>query len=386
MPASFADLLPTIEEVGTDDEKIAAHFEQRRRRRSQDYRRRLAAYERYRKSEEYLKAVAEAEREAERVVTLASAPTRIPVSGAITLLRNDPKTQGPKLFAARCAGCHTHAAAAGGDERPDADRRDEIVGAESVRASPAARGWPGCSIPNRSPGPNYFGNTSHNEGEMVGFVNDTLAAWPAEEVAERGDGPVGRSAAHRARPRPTRKTRLASKPAENSSRDAEHCASCHKFHEHGELGSAPDLTGYGSREWLIGMISNPEARAILSRRQRPHAVVRRASGRLAAEHPQRAGHRTDRRLAARRVVRAGRATHRRRQRPPSKTAAHWPPAALRTSQTCESHAGRPSNRAFAEPVQFAESVQFRAGGRSKDATCAQSALRDASTTFARVAT
>ena len=36
------------------------------------------------------------------------------------------------------------------------------------------------------------------------------------------------------------------------------CTDCHKFGEEGELGSAPDLTGYGSEEWLIGIISNPE--------------------------------------------------------------------------------------------------------------------------------
>jgi ubiquinol-cytochrome c reductase cytochrome b subunit len=40
--------------------------------------------------------------------------------------------------------------------------------------------------------------------------------------------------------------------------DAERCASCHRFREAGELGSAPDLTGYGSREWLLGMIGNPQ--------------------------------------------------------------------------------------------------------------------------------
>ena len=40
--------------------------------------------------------------------------------------------------------------------------------------------------------------------------------------------------------------------------DGERCASCHKFHDAGELGSAPDLTGYGSREWLIGMIRDPK--------------------------------------------------------------------------------------------------------------------------------
>ena len=41
-------------------------------------------------------------------------------------------------------------------------------------------------------------------------------------------------------------------------KDQAGCTNCHHFHDEGSLGSAPDLTGYGSREWLIGMISNPE--------------------------------------------------------------------------------------------------------------------------------
>src|SRR6185295_6970043 len=32
----------------------------------------------------------------------------IPKEGAVYLLRNDPKTEGPKLFQKNCATCHTH--------------------------------------------------------------------------------------------------------------------------------------------------------------------------------------------------------------------------------------------------------------------------------------
>jgi ubiquinol-cytochrome c reductase cytochrome b subunit len=35
------------------------------------------------------------------------------------------------------------------------------------------------------------------------------------------------------------------------------CMECHKFHDAGEE-NAPDLTGYGSRDWLIAFISDPE--------------------------------------------------------------------------------------------------------------------------------
>ena len=35
------------------------------------------------------------------------------------------------------------------------------------------------------------------------------------------------------------------------------CVDCHKFHDAGDLGSAPDLTGYMSRDWLLAFIRNP---------------------------------------------------------------------------------------------------------------------------------
>ena len=35
------------------------------------------------------------------------------------------------------------------------------------------------------------------------------------------------------------------------------CVECHKFHDDGMLGNAPDLTGYASHEWLTAFISNP---------------------------------------------------------------------------------------------------------------------------------
>jgi ubiquinol-cytochrome c reductase cytochrome b subunit len=35
------------------------------------------------------------------------------------------------------------------------------------------------------------------------------------------------------------------------------CTDCHKFRDAGDLGSAPDLTGWGSQEWLVEFITNP---------------------------------------------------------------------------------------------------------------------------------
>jgi ubiquinol-cytochrome c reductase cytochrome b subunit len=35
------------------------------------------------------------------------------------------------------------------------------------------------------------------------------------------------------------------------------CTECHQFRKTDEDASAPDLTGWGSREWIIGMITDP---------------------------------------------------------------------------------------------------------------------------------
>ncbi|MDX1962277.1 MAG: cytochrome b N-terminal domain-containing protein [Pirellulales bacterium] len=67
-------------------------------------------FDEYLKSRAYLDAVAAAEHEAQRAVELAGGPTKIPITGALSLLRRDPVTQGPRLFSQHCAGCHDYAA------------------------------------------------------------------------------------------------------------------------------------------------------------------------------------------------------------------------------------------------------------------------------------
>lgn len=55
---------------------------------------------------EHQLALFNAHRDAERIVELAEGPDRIPVDGAIQLLREDPFSQGPRIFARNCSSCH----------------------------------------------------------------------------------------------------------------------------------------------------------------------------------------------------------------------------------------------------------------------------------------
>ena len=252
-PSNFAQLPEIIEQVGTDKQKIAAHFENDSAKIESFVKDRIA-FEKYNMSKDYLEAVEQAQTDAERVTTLASAETRIPASGAITLLRNDPKTQGPKLFAKHCAGCHTHTAP--GDDGGES-RRDKKSSAPNLIGF-ASRDWMKSLLdPKQIAGANYFGNTSHREGDMVGFVKETLKDWPAEEVQ---NVVIALSAEAGLKCQTTEDSKDAARieAGRKLISQAERCVQCHKFHDVGQLGLAPDLTGYGSREWLVGMISNPK--------------------------------------------------------------------------------------------------------------------------------
>jgi quinol-cytochrome oxidoreductase complex cytochrome b subunit/mono/diheme cytochrome c family protein len=251
-PKNFSELQPIVEKLGSDEAKIAEHFDHDALK-MQNYRNQLAGFERYRKSKEYLEAVQDAQRDARRVAILASAPTRIPVTGAITLLRNDPKTQGPKLFAAHCANCHTHTP-------PAAKKTNETPNGKKSTASNlyqfASRAWlTGLLDPKRIVGPDYFGNTSHHDGQMVGFVDETVSGWPAEEV-QNVVLALSAEANLKSQIESDEKDAARIEAGRKIIADADRCVSCHKFKEQGELGAAPDLTGYGSREWLLGMIGN----------------------------------------------------------------------------------------------------------------------------------
>lgn len=204
-------------------------------------------------------ALAEGLADAERVKELAQSPTGIPVTGALTLLRNDPKTQGLKLFVQHCASCHEHSSPEGEGlttEKPSAPNLFRF----------ASRGWlEGLFDPNQIGGPRYFGNTENfKNGKMADFVkklpkmHEDIGMSKEELKAEV----VKMIDALTAESQLTGPLNIPEKPSEALEAKLElldglTCLDCHRFYNRGSLGGAPDLTGYGSREWVIGIISNP---------------------------------------------------------------------------------------------------------------------------------
>lgn len=183
----------------------------------------------------------------------------IPPEGAVALLRNDPQTQGPLLFRRHCAGCHPHLDEAGTGIAVADPSAPNLYGF-------ASRQWlAGILDPERLAGEHYFGKTAFCRGEMVG----TLRRAFSNAKRENADGDL-RSELEKVALALSAEARLPYQ-AEADHHDApliaeggellvneRGCTECHRFHDDGELGMAPDLTGYGSREWLAGMIGNPQ--------------------------------------------------------------------------------------------------------------------------------
>jgi ubiquinol-cytochrome c reductase cytochrome b subunit len=215
------------------------------------------------KDEKYQAALAAGKAEADRAKELAMLPSaeeagkgkqvgdapRIPASGARTLLRDDPKTQGPRLFNQHCASCHDFSGAAG-ISRPEKPTAADLSGF-------ADRKWLGDFMTNGGiGGPKYFGNTKFKRGKMYEFVKDTFADYEEKERKQ-----IIAALSHEAELKSQASADADSKADITAGMKliTENCTECHVYHGPDKRADAkgPDLTGYGSRAWLIGMISNP---------------------------------------------------------------------------------------------------------------------------------
>jgi ubiquinol-cytochrome c reductase cytochrome b subunit len=243
-----------------------------------------------------------------------SAVRLIPKEGAVHLLRNDPLVRGPRLFAQHCAGCHDYVDPQG--HRPPgipAPMQPPVVGGDGkiVRSgdeqptygddSPSggpnlygfgSREWiKGLLNPAElvkleygQPRPSadskiaadkdhpenhkrpiiapYFGNTNHASGRMATWVKQHADSLLKDDAAKSDDDIEAIAAALSAQAQLPGQRAADAKDAKLIERGVGlidmHCTKgCHKFGPAGQLGLAPDLTGYGSYEWMMGLISDP---------------------------------------------------------------------------------------------------------------------------------
>lgn len=173
-------------------------------------------------------------------------------SAALTLLRADAKTQGPRLFNQHCASCHNYSG----------ETLVEITHPEKQTASDlygyGSRKWltEFLQVKGGISDPKFFGNTKFKQKKMYGFIKDTFADYEPGEKQQVID-----ALSHEAglKSQSEADARDAKIIAEGVSFIRDNCTECHTFHGRGTA-SGPDLTGYGSRDWLIGIVSNPSHR------------------------------------------------------------------------------------------------------------------------------
>ncbi len=210
----------------------------------------------------YRAAVHEAERSAERVRALAK--NGIPREGALALLQNDPLTQGPKLFARHCASCH----------RYDGHDGLGLVLSEGPSAPDlkdfASREWLAKLLdPAHVATSNFFGGTRFKDGKMVRFVNRDVSKFTPEQKQDLTKVIAAVSAeakliSQREKDRSDRT--LIEEGRLLATSETMRCTECHQFRKRDEDATAPDLTGYGSAEWLTDFIKNPAHERFYGRR------------------------------------------------------------------------------------------------------------------------
>lgn len=182
---------------------------------------------------------------------------------AATLLRTEAETKGPQLYEQNCAECHRFTDGKGKTYGGDDPSAPDLTGLGSKKW---IAGW---FDKKKIAGPAYFGNTSLSDGSMVDFVQGTLGDV-VEELAEEDDAyktaleDLVACLAAEARLDGPRKADADEETVDGIDEDTVFlfedltCTECHRFYHLGALGEAPDLTGYMSRDWLTGMIKNPE--------------------------------------------------------------------------------------------------------------------------------
>jgi ubiquinol-cytochrome c reductase cytochrome b subunit len=212
---------------------------------------------------EYAASIQQAAHQSERLRELAVA-RGIPPEGAIALMRTDALLEGPKLFAKNCASCHRYGGTDGLGATPsDPQTAPDLKGI-------ASREWLAAFLdPHKIATSNFFGGTKLATGKMVKFVQKDVAAFtPAQQeqlkqviaaVSAEAQLPTQRAL-------DSKDSALIAAGRNVITNDVMRCTECHQFRKPDDNATAPDLAGYGTREWLTSMIANPKHSRFYGRR------------------------------------------------------------------------------------------------------------------------
>ena len=198
----------------------------------------------------YIASKAQAAREASIIKEMAS--RGIPPEGALALL------QGPKLFAQHCASCHTY----GGEN--GLGNKVEDSSAPDLKGFASREYLTNLLHPNRFTSTKFFGNTAHaKKSKMQKFLEDELDGIDDDQALRKEVDQLIKAISAEAKLPSQVKLDAADKAAIEEGRelffeDGFSCVDCHALGDwNSDDYSAPDLTGYGSRKWLLDIMDDP---------------------------------------------------------------------------------------------------------------------------------
>lgn len=200
-------------------------------------------------SEEFARQTVRASRDIETTATeLVGLERRKPTQGELA----------EQIFVRNCSQCHSHSDSTGTGIVAKKPTAPNLFGFGS-------RPWiVGLFDPKEVGGPRYFGNTKHFEGDMATFVKDNFAELDDDGKKQVSDIVAALSAEAKL-PAQAEADKAATddgtiergKMAFETSFSTASCVDCHKFHDKGDEGSAPNLTGWASQDWLERFIADP---------------------------------------------------------------------------------------------------------------------------------
>jgi len=202
------------------------------------------------KSKSYQDSKEQAAREARIVKEMAA--KGIPPEGALALL------QAPKLFAQHCSSCHTY------DGENGIGNKVEDPSAPDLKDFASREYLTELLHPERFGSDKFFGKTAHaKKSKMQGFLEDEFDGIDDDQaLREEVDQLIKAISAEAKLPRQA-KADVEDKADIEAGRklffeDGFSCVDCHALDDwNSDDYSAPDLTGYGSREWMIGILHDP---------------------------------------------------------------------------------------------------------------------------------
>ncbi|MGV3707229.1 MAG: cytochrome b N-terminal domain-containing protein [Gemmatimonas sp.] len=201
---------------------------------------------------EYIASAASAEVDAARAVELARGG--IPITGAMQLMREDAFTQGPRIFSRNCSACHRYDGHDGlGAPLP----KDSISGSDLKGFG--SRAWVARFLhPDSILTPQQWGGTVHKDGDMVAWLQEHVPEFDDDQkqVFQYVQWALSAEAGLKAQKEMDVRDSASIAIGRAFIRDTLNgCASCHTFHDLNK--GSPDLTGWGSRQWLIDFIGDP---------------------------------------------------------------------------------------------------------------------------------